>query len=94
VVDKGELRAIIEEVREQNYSTTVDQLDYGITAIAVPIRGASGRQIAALNSSGYTGILTPKELVEKRLQELRISAARLAETISRYPVLESMIGGR
>ena len=33
---------------------TVDQLDYGITAIAVPIRGASGRPIGALNSSGYT----------------------------------------
>jgi len=94
VVDKGELRALVEEVREQNYSTTVDQLDYGITAIAVPIRGPSGRPIGALNSSGYTGLLTAEDLVDNRLQELRISAARLGETISRYPVMQSMMGGR
>lgn len=94
VVDKDELRRLIAEVREQNYSTTVDQLDYGITAIAVPIRGASGRAIAALNSSGYSGLLTAEELVEKRLQELRLSATRLAQTMARYPVLESIIGTR
>lgn len=94
VVDKEELRVLIEEVREKNYSTTVDQLDYGITALAVPIRGASGRTIAALNSSGYSGLLTADDLVANRLQELRTAAARLAQTLSRYPVLESIIGTR
>lgn len=94
VVDKSELKALIEQVREQNYATTVDQLDYGITALAVPIRGASGRAIAALNSSGYSGLVTAEELVENRLQELRSSAARIAQTLSRYPVLESIIGTR
>ena len=94
VVDKAELRALVEDVRERNYSTTVDQLDYGITALAVPVRGASGRTIAALNSSGYSGLLTAEELVENRLQELRASAARLSQTLSRYPVLESIIGTR
>lgn len=94
VTDKGQLKALVEEVRETNYSTTVDQLDYGITAIAVPIRGASGRTIAALNSSGYSGLLTAEELVANRLQELRLSAGRLAQTLSRYPVLESIIGTR
>lgn len=94
VVDKAEIKAIVEEVRERNYSTSVDQLDYGITALAVPIRGASGRTIAALNSSGYSGLLTADELVANRLQELRMSAARIAQTLSRYPVLESIIGTR
>lgn len=94
VIDRSELRRLVAEVREQNYATTVDQLDYGITAIAVPIRGATGRTIAALNSSGYSGLLTADELVEKRLQELRLSAARLAQTLQRYPVLESIIGAR
>lgn len=91
VVDKGELRAIVAEVRERNYSTTVDQLDYGITALAVPIRGSSGRTVAALNSSGYTGLLTAEALVEDRLQELRVSAARLGQSIARYPILESIL---
>jgi IclR family transcriptional regulator, pca regulon regulatory protein len=94
VTDKAEIKRLVEDVREKNYSTTVDQLDYGITAIAVPIRGASGRTIAALNSSGYSGLVTAEELVDKRLQELRMSAARIAQTLSRYPVLESIIGTR
>jgi len=94
VVDKNEIRALVEEVREKNYATTVDQLDYGITALAVPIRGASGRTIAALNSSGYSGVLTAEELVARRLQELRLSAGRISQTLSRYPVLESIIGTR
>jgi IclR family pca regulon transcriptional regulator len=94
VVDKNEIRTLVEEVREKNYATTVDQLDYGITALAVPIRGASGRTIAALNSSGYSGVLTAEELVAKRLQELRLSAGRISQTLSRYPVLESIIGTR
>jgi IclR family pca regulon transcriptional regulator len=94
VVDKAALKKIVEEVREKNYATTVDQLDYGITALAVPVRGASGRTIAALNSSGYSGLVTAEDLVKGRLQELRTSAARIAQTLSRYPVLESIIGTR
>jgi IclR family pca regulon transcriptional regulator len=94
VVDKAELRKILLEVREQDYSTSVDQLDYGITALAVPIRNASGRTVAALNSSGYSGIVTAEELVEHRLAALRESAGRLAQTLMRYPVLESIIGVR
>ena len=50
--------------------------------------------IAALNSSGYSGLVNAEELVEKRLQELRMAAIRLAQTMARYPVLESIIGTR
>lgn len=82
----------IEAVREQGYSTTVDQLDYGITALAVPIRAADGRTIAALNTSGYTGIVTPEQLIEERLPKLRIVASTIAHSISQYPSLETVIG--
>ncbi|MBO6717971.1 MAG: helix-turn-helix domain-containing protein [Rhizobiaceae bacterium] len=94
ILDKGQLRDILLKVREQGYSTSVDQLDYGITALAVPIRGAGGRTVAALNSSGYSGIVTAEELVANRLDALRESAERLAQTLMRYPVLESIIGVR
>jgi IclR family pca regulon transcriptional regulator len=36
------LREEIARVRENGYATTVDQLDYGITALAVPIRDPEG----------------------------------------------------
>jgi IclR family transcriptional regulator, pca regulon regulatory protein len=92
VTDIAELRAEVQRARDVNYATTVDQLDYGITAIAVPIRGAHGRTVAALNSSGYTGLVSPDQLVAERLAELQAAAARLAHAIGRYPAMESIIG--
>jgi IclR family pca regulon transcriptional regulator len=91
VTGVSELRQIIAEVRRTGYATTVDQLDYGITALAVPIRSPEGATVAALNSSGYTGLVTPEQMVAERLTELRITATRIAESIIRYPVLASAL---
>lgn len=91
IVDTDQLRAVVAEVRERQYAVTVDQLDYGITALAVPIRGRDGRTVAALNTSGYSGTLTAERLVEERLLPLRQAAARVSQTFQRYPVLERII---
>lgn len=90
--DAEQLRAAIMEVRRDGYATTVDQLDYGITALAVPIRDPDGNTIAALNTSGYTGMVTPGLLVEDRLPALRETASHIAHEIVRYPVLQSVLG--
>jgi IclR family pca regulon transcriptional regulator len=90
-IDPCRLGEEIEQVRENGYATTVDQLDYGITAIAVPIRNAEGQTVAALNSSGYTGLVTPEQLVEERLPELRATASHIAHQLTRYPVLGSVL---
>ena len=86
------LRAELTVVRREGVATTVDQLDYGITAMAVPIRGLDGRTIAALNTSGYTGMVTPEGLMEERLPELRAAASHVAHEIARYPVLAAAFG--
>jgi IclR family transcriptional regulator, pca regulon regulatory protein len=91
VTSVSALRQIIADVRRTGYATTVDQLDYGITALAVPIRSPNGATVAALNSSGYTGLVTPKQMIAERLTELRITASRIAESITRYPVLTSAL---
>jgi IclR family pca regulon transcriptional regulator len=90
---KGELRRELEHVRAEGYSTTVDQLDYGITAIAVPIRDQEGNTIAALNSSGYSGMVSPEKLICDRLPELRVTASHIAHQLIRYPILASMLRG-
>lgn len=92
ITDPAILRREIMAVRETGYSTTVDQLDYGITALAVPIRNMSGRTIAALNTSGYTGKVSPETLVAERLPALREAASHLSHEITRYPILQSIIG--
>lgn len=91
VTDKGALRAVILQARADGYATTVDQLDYGITALAVPIRGAGNNIVAAVNSSGYTGLVTPEMLIGERLFDLRAAASAIAASIARYPVLSAAI---
>lgn len=91
-VDKAALRAELMQVRTDGYATTVDQLDYGITALAVPIRDQEGRTVAALNSSGYTGLVTPEKLIRERLPELRATALHIGQAMVRYPILASVLG--
>ncbi|RKE76990.1 IclR family transcriptional regulator [Rhizobium sp. AG855] len=87
VTEEAGLRDILAEVRVKGYSITVDQLDYGITAIAVPVKDATGRTVCAINSSGYTPRLTSDELLEQRLPELRLAANRISQLFSRMPAL-------
>jgi IclR family pca regulon transcriptional regulator len=94
VTDKADLRGLILQAREQGYATTVDQLDYGITALSVPIRAADGRVVAALNSSGYTGMVAPEDMVATRLADLRAAASRLSAATSRIPALSAVLDGR
>ncbi|WP_158970514.1 IclR family transcriptional regulator domain-containing protein [Chachezhania sediminis] len=90
--DPCRLREDLIRVRKDGYATTVDQLDYGITALAVPVRDPSGTTIAAVNTSGYTGMVTVQQLVSERLPTLRETASHIAHQIARYPVLQTVLG--
>lgn len=90
LTDKAALRHVVLEARAAGFATTVDQLDYGITALAVPIRGADGRVVAALNSSGYSGMITPAQMVESRLADLRAAAGRIGAAAARVPALSAV----
>ena len=58
-----------------------------IAMLAVPILLNGRRPVAAVNTSGYSGRVTPEQLVEERLPALRACATRLAEALLRYPAL-------
>jgi IclR family pca regulon transcriptional regulator len=92
VTDHGKLAAIVARARRNGYATAVDELDYGITAIAVPIRDGEGRVVAALNSSGYSGRVGVDEMIDTRLPELRESAMRISQALARYPTLARSLG--
>ncbi|HLW92692.1 MAG TPA: IclR family transcriptional regulator C-terminal domain-containing protein [Roseiarcus sp.] len=85
--DPNELRAEIARARDSGYAVAIDQLDYGVAAIAAPIRDPQGEVVAAINSSGYSGTLTRKAMIEERLPKLRASAAALTQVLRRYPAL-------
>jgi len=91
LTDKAALRDEILRVREQGYATTVDQLDYGITAIAVPIVNEEGRVVAAINSSGYSGVVSPQDMIDQRLYDLRTTASSIAAQLGRFPTLRAVL---
>jgi len=85
--DPRRLRAIVNDARRNGYATIADELFYGVTSLSVPIMMPGGRMIAALNTSGYSGQVTPDDLIRDRLPELRASAIRIAATMARSSVL-------
>ncbi len=85
------LRNILEEVREQGFSSIQDQLDYGIVSVSVPVMAPDGEILAAINCSTATTRVTEQAMVETRLPPLREAAARIEAEVRRYPVLEHSI---
>jgi DNA-binding IclR family transcriptional regulator len=51
-------------VRRDGFATTVDELEAGLSAIAVPVCGPAGDVIAALSVSGPTLRLTHARVAE------------------------------
>ena len=54
IVNRAELDAELEEVRDEGFATAIDELEPGLTALASPVYGPTGDVIAALSISGPT----------------------------------------
>lgn len=85
--DPGRLRAVLRRTAGRGYATIRDELYYGVTSLAVPVLDLSGATVAALNSSGYSGLVTERQLVETRLAALQSAAAAISRLVNRHPVL-------
>jgi IclR family transcriptional regulator, acetate operon repressor len=68
----------LQAVRRDDFATSIDELETGLAAIAVPVRGARGEVIAALSISGPTLRMTPA-----RIEELNPILTSEARTLSR-----------
>jgi DNA-binding IclR family transcriptional regulator len=72
------LDGAIAEVRQRGYATAVNELEIGLTAIAAPVRDASGEVIASLGTSGPS-FRIPAE----RIPEMAAALVAAAADISR-----------
>src|SRR3954451_479391 len=66
VVDRAQLEAQLDQVREEGFAAAIDELEPGLTAIAAPVHGPAGDVIAALTISGPTLRLGPERIAELR----------------------------
>lgn len=76
VGDEPTLRTTLQEVRRAGFCITDQELETGLRSIAVPVRGATGEAVAAMNLSVPAGAETPQ--VMKRVLLPRLLAAASA----------------
>jgi IclR family pca regulon transcriptional regulator len=78
IVSHPKLRAALAEVRENGFAINDEELELGLRSIAVPVRGASGKVLAALNCSAPAARVGTAQLVSDFLPALLGGARELA----------------
>jgi IclR family pca regulon transcriptional regulator len=81
LVDRDTLGQRIQRVRDQGYAWIDRELDDSICGVAVPIRGAGGDVVAAINISLQAGEATEQQAVAAFVEPLRQAAARIRSTM-------------
>jgi IclR family transcriptional regulator, pca regulon regulatory protein len=74
VTDLEALAERLAEVRQRDFAVVDEELEIGLRAIAVPVRNARGRVVAAMNVSAQAGRLSAGSLVGDVLPVLRAAA--------------------
>jgi IclR family pca regulon transcriptional regulator len=87
VTDPDMLRNRLQTVRETGYDSALDELDYGIVSVAVPVFDSERRILAAINCSTSTTRMSQDELVRTRLPMLRDAASEIESLLARWPAL-------
>jgi IclR family pca regulon transcriptional regulator len=78
-------------IAARGYDSALDELDYGIVSVAVPVFGRDRRVIASINCSTSTTRISQDELVRTRLPLLRGAAGEIEAALRRWPALEASL---
>lgn len=76
------LKAIVEETRVRRFALVDQELEEGLISLAVPIVGASGRTIAAMNISGQANRTPPAEMKRRFLAPLQAAAEHISTLVA------------
>jgi IclR family pca regulon transcriptional regulator len=91
VTDRPSLEDRFQLITARGYDSALDELDYGIVSVAVPIFGRGGRVIASINCSTSTTRISQDELVRTRLPLLRNASGEIEASLRRWPALEASL---
>jgi IclR family pca regulon transcriptional regulator len=82
-----ELRSRFAHALKDDHVVAADTIEYGAIALAVPVRDAQGRVVAALNCATTTRLIDEAGIVATRLEPLREAARKIGHMLDRYPAL-------
>lgn len=83
IVDPERLRAEIRRTQGRGWAIVDQELEEGVRSVAVPIRDAGGRVIAAVNLSAHATRVTIEELQRRFLPHLRDAASKIEAVMPR-----------
>jgi IclR family pca regulon transcriptional regulator len=78
VVSQKRLREILAGVRQAGYAINDEELELGLRSIAVPVRGASGKVLAALNVGAQAARVSNAQMEQEFLPVLQRGAQELS----------------
>lgn len=78
VVNQKRLREILAGVRRDGYALIDEELELGLRSIAVPVRGASGQVLAALNVGAQAARVSAEKMKQEFLPVLLRGAQELS----------------
>lgn len=94
LTDESSLEERFALIRERGYDSALDELDYGIVSVAIPIFDRDRAVIAAINCSTSTTRISQDELVRTRLPLLRRAAAEIEDALVQWPALATSLRQR
>ncbi|MCX5388056.1 IclR family transcriptional regulator C-terminal domain-containing protein [Streptomyces sp. NBC_00083] len=71
------LTALLAQVAEQGYAVVDEELEEGLRSLAVPVRDAGGRAVAAVNVAMHTTRRTRAECLDQVLPQMRATVAAI-----------------
>jgi len=86
ICEREHLMAALDTIRAVGYATAIDEIEVGLSAVAAPVRGATGTCVAALSISGPSFRLGPSQL--DHMGALLVEQAAVLSTRLGYPTLE------
>jgi IclR family pca regulon transcriptional regulator len=78
VVNQKKLRDVLADVRHDGYAVVDEELELGLRSIAVPVRGASGNVLAALNVGAQAARISVQQMKREFLPVLLRGAQELS----------------
>lgn len=91
ITDPEALFVAIKDARERGYAFISDELEYGITSLALPVTVPDYGVIGAINSSATTSQIDIHQFVEERLGEMQMTAERISQRLKTAPALLAAI---
>jgi IclR family transcriptional regulator, pca regulon regulatory protein len=93
VTDPAALRARLLQARAHGYDSALDELDYGIVSVAVPVFDKERRVPCAINCSTTTTRVSQQDLIAQRLPLLQQAAREIQAALLKHPYLAHSLTG-